>query len=88
MRIRLTMPSAQAKKLKPQLTNLFAVVESDDMADEWECIAVIDPGNFKVINDLLQKESGAGNRASAGRIETLSFSATSDASSRGESIVI
>lgn len=76
MRIRITMSPSQAKKLKPTILPLCTKIEEDETnSDEWELIALIDPGQFKVLNELLQAESTSGNKGgNAARIETLSFS--------------
>lgn len=75
MRIRLTMPSKIAKKLKEQILPSISTVEEDDFSagDEWELVGLIDPGQFKVLNELLANESKSNKGTSAGRIETLDF---------------
>jgi len=70
MRIRLTMPSKDGKRLKDQIIEKTEKVEEEDWSDEWELIALIDPGQFKVINELIQAELKG-----KGRLETLSFAA-------------
>lgn len=73
MRIRLTMPAKHAKKLKEQILASIAKTEDDDHAgDEWELVGLIDPGQFKVLNDLLSEES-KNTKGPAGRLETLDF---------------
>ncbi|KAH9820596.1 SBDS protein C-terminal domain-containing protein [Melampsora americana] len=57
MRVRLTMPAQDGKKLKSQIVPLSTKV------------ALIDPGQFRVINEILQQESLGGR----GKLETLSF---------------
>lgn len=72
MRVRVTLPTRDAKKLKDKLMPLANTVEEEDTtATEWELVALIDPGSFRVMNDIIAAESKGG----AGRIETLSFAA-------------
>ncbi|BGP18431.1 hypothetical protein JCM10213_001678 [Rhodosporidiobolus nylandii] len=70
MRVRITMPSKEGKKLKEKVLPLIAKVEEDDWSEEWELVALIDPGSFRLLDDLLQKEVKG-----AKKIETMSFSA-------------
>ena len=71
MRVRVTMPTREAKRLKERIMPLATSVEDEDFGDaEWELVALIDPGSFRVINELLAKECKGG-----GRVETLSFAA-------------
>lgn len=105
MRIRITMPTKDGKRLKEQIVGAADTVEEDDFtSDEWEAvrlvpplraprpspssarrtltpasasprtnalqILLIDPGQFRVLTDLLQKETKG-----KGRIETLNFAA-------------
>ncbi|TKY88075.1 hypothetical protein EX895_003171 [Sporisorium graminicola] len=68
MRVRITMPNKDGKKLKDKLLPLTDKVEDEDWSDEWELIAFIDPGALKTINELIQSEiKGRGN------VETLNF---------------
>lgn len=72
MRVRITLPSKDGKRLKDKVLALVAKVEDDDWGDEWELVALIDPGSFKLIDEILQAEvKGQGS----GKIQTLSFSA-------------
>lgn len=75
MRIRLTMPAKDGKRLKEKIVPLAETVEEEDWSDEWELIALIDPGKFKIINELLQAEMKGKDR---GRLETLSFAAVEE----------
>lgn len=72
MRIRLTMSSKDGKRLKEKVLPSIGTVEDEDWSDEWELIGLIDPGQFKVLNDLLSEES-KNSKGAGGRIETLSF---------------
>jgi len=77
MRVRVTMPSKDGKRLKEKVVELAKTVESDEWTlEEWETILVIDPGQFKVLNDLLQSDATLkGN----GRVENLSTAASTSA---------
>ncbi|KAJ3724297.1 Shwachman-Bodian-diamond syndrome protein [Lentinula guzmanii] len=72
MRVRVTMPIADGKRLREEVLEGAEKVEEDEMGqNEWEVIMLIDPGQFRVINELLQKECKG-----KGRIETMTFAAT------------
>ncbi|CAO1630134.1 unnamed protein product [Sympodiomycopsis kandeliae] len=69
MRIRITLPSKEAKKLKEKILPSIESVEDEDFAgDEWELLGIIDPGALKVLNELLEVETKG-----RGKIETVSF---------------
>jgi len=77
MRIRLTLPTKDGKRLKSKIEPCFTNIEDQDIVgDEMEFVGSIQPGQFKVINDLLFEEVNKNNKSSDGngRIETLSFS--------------
>ncbi|KWU46061.1 Shwachman-Bodian-diamond syndrome protein, partial [Rhodotorula sp. JG-1b] len=73
MRVRVTMSSKEGKKLKEKIMPLVTKVEDDEWSEEWELVALIDPGSFRVIDDLLQKEVKGPKK-----IETMSFAAVED----------
>ncbi|KAJ7226086.1 SBDS protein C-terminal domain-containing protein [Mycena pura] len=76
MRVRVTMPAADAKRLRDKVIEGAEKVEDDTIGqDEWEAIMLIDPGQFRVINDLLQKECKG-----RGRLETLTLMAHAQSS--------
>lgn len=53
MRIYLTISGKDGKRIKERGGNLFATIE-DEFSNQSFCItALIDPGNFRVLNDLL-----------------------------------
>jgi len=60
-------------ELRKKLLECADVVErqAPEDADEWDAVILIDPGQLKVINDLLQKESRG-----RGRTETLAVNAS------------
>jgi ribosome maturation protein SDO1 len=72
MRVKVTMPSAEASRLRDQIIQCADKVEDDKTEDDsWDVVLLIDPGQFRVINELLQKECKG-----KGRLETLTFAAT------------
>ncbi|KAF8060956.1 SBDS protein C-terminal domain-containing protein [Lyophyllum atratum] len=74
MRVRVSMPTADSKRLREKILEGAETVEDDETGqEEWEVIMLIDPGQFRVINEILQKECKG-----RGRIETMSFSATAN----------
>ncbi|KAG8882809.1 hypothetical protein FRB97_007743 [Tulasnella sp. 331] len=73
MRVRVTMPMKDGKRLKDAVLETAEKVEENDFAgDEWEAIMVIDPGQFKVLNELIQSDTALKGK---GRVETLSMAA-------------
>ncbi|GAA5899830.1 hypothetical protein JCM8208_004576 [Rhodotorula glutinis] len=68
MRVRITMASKEGKRLKDKVVPLIGTVEDEDWSDEWELVALIDPGAFRLIDELLQKEVKG-----VKKIETISF---------------
>ncbi|GAA5856880.1 hypothetical protein JCM8547_008442 [Rhodosporidiobolus lusitaniae] len=70
MRVRITMASKEGKKVKDKVLPLIAKVEDDEWSDEWELVGLIDPGSFRLLDDLLQKEVKGQKK-----IETMSFAA-------------
>lgn len=73
MRVRVTMPPKEGKRLKEKVVALFENIEDEDYSDEWELVGTIEPGSLRQINLLLENEV----KGQAG-CETLSFSAVSD----------
>ncbi|KAG8686326.1 hypothetical protein FRC11_009118, partial [Ceratobasidium sp. 423] len=73
MRVRITMPAKDGKRLKEQIIQGADKIEDEDWGEEWEIIMLIDPGQFRVLTELIQSDK---ELKGSGRIETLSFSAT------------
>ncbi|KAF8912891.1 SBDS protein C-terminal domain-containing protein [Gymnopilus junonius] len=72
MRIKVSLPVVDAEKLREKILEVAEKVEHDETgAADWEITMLIDPGQFRIINDLLQKECKG-----RGRLETLTFAAT------------
>ncbi|WVO18400.1 SBDS family rRNA metabolism protein [Cryptococcus depauperatus] len=66
MRIRLTMPSKDAKRCKEKIVVEVEEIEEEEMGTEWEAIAQINPSNFKTLTDIINNETKG-----KGRIESL-----------------
>ncbi|KAH8101580.1 Shwachman-Bodian-diamond syndrome protein [Cristinia sonorae] len=73
VKVALTLEDGDArKKIVEKVLEGAEKVESEEKgATAWESVMLIDPGQFKIINDLLQKECKG-----RGRLETLTFTAT------------
>ncbi|KAK7688212.1 hypothetical protein QCA50_008582 [Cerrena zonata] len=70
----ITTPSEDGTRLREKVIEGAEKIENDEMGQpQWEAIMLIDPGQFRVINDLLQKECKG-----RGRIETMTFAATAE----------
>ena len=93
MRIKVSLPVADAKLLREKILEGAEKVERDEtMQEDWEAVCLhqtscrsllndfrqtllIDPAQFRVINELFQKECKG-----RGRLETLTFAATATTS--------
>ncbi|KAE8203699.1 hypothetical protein CF328_g1502 [Tilletia controversa] len=73
MKVRVTMPNKDGKRIKEKVVPLVEKVEDEDWTDEWELIAMISPGSLRLINELLEEETKG-----RGRVETLSFATVLD----------
>lgn len=72
MRVSVGMPAQDAEKLRARVLESADQVERNEIiSDGWEAVLLIDPGQFRVLNDLLQKEC-----AGRGRLQTVDFAAT------------
>jgi len=72
MRIKVSLPSTASEELRAKILEAAEKVEHESANEEdWETTMLIDPGQFRVINDLLQKQAKG-----RGRLETLTFAAT------------
>jgi len=72
MRIKVSLPVADAKLLREKVLEGAEKVEHDEtMQEEWEATLLIDPAQFRVINELFQKECKG-----RGRLETLTVAGT------------
>jgi len=68
MRVRLTMPNKEGKRLKETVLEHAETVEEEEWGDEWEVILIIDPGQFKALNELVATELKG-----KGRIDTMTM---------------
>ncbi|KAF8307220.1 Shwachman-Bodian-diamond syndrome protein [Clavulina sp. PMI_390] len=76
MRVRITMPAKDGKRLREQIVESAEKVEEDEFGDmDWLLIMLIDPSQFRVLGELLQKEVKG-----KGRIETLQQTVTGESS--------
>jgi len=67
MRVRITMPTKDGKRIKEKVIEGADKVEDEDWGQtDWEVVLLIDPGQFKVLSELLQTEVKG-----RGRMETL-----------------
>jgi ribosome maturation protein SDO1 len=71
MRLRITLGLKDAKRVKEKIAPCIASVEEEDFGEEYEMICLIDPGQFRTINDTLDKEAKG-----KAKLETLSLSET------------
>jgi len=75
MRVRITMPAKDGQLLKEKILESAEKVEENEFGDkDWLLIMLIDPGQFKVLTELLQKEVKG-----RGRMETVQQAVTSEA---------
>ncbi|XP_033123238.1 ribosome maturation protein SBDS-like [Anneissia japonica] len=68
MRLRISIPSREAKKIKERLTPMISTVESEEFEEELELVCLVDPGCYKDIEELVR--SGTKGK---GRVEVLSL---------------
>ncbi|TFY57566.1 hypothetical protein EVG20_g8495 [Dentipellis fragilis] len=72
MRIRITLPAADGMKLRDRLVESADKVEHEEAGEkDWTSVFLIDPAQFRVITDLLNKEAKGRSH-----LETLTFAAT------------
>eukprot|EP00123_Amoebidium_parasiticum_P000298 comp10718_c0_seq1/m.5377 comp10718_c0_seq1/g.5377 ORF comp10718_c0_seq1/g.5377 comp10718_c0_seq1/m.5377 type:complete len:252 (-) comp10718_c0_seq1:644-1399(-) len=57
MRIRVLLPGNYAKSTKPKLMPYLDTVELDEWSGEQEIVALIDPGNYRVIDEFLTTDT-------------------------------
>ncbi|KAJ2317325.1 hypothetical protein GGI00_006803, partial [Coemansia sp. RSA 2681] len=72
MRIRISLPRKDAKRLKEKILELVAKVEDEeheeDRGDEYEQVCLIDPGQYRAVTELI-----GGVPKGAGTVEVLSL---------------
>ncbi|KAI8847662.1 SBDS protein C-terminal domain-containing protein [Chytridium lagenaria] len=57
MRVRLVLPSKDGKRLKDRITPLLSEIQDEDWDEDYELICLIDPGNYRVLNELVATET-------------------------------
>jgi len=68
MRIRVTVPASDISDLRGRLLEGVDKLEHEETKEDWSGTLLIDPGQFRVISELLNKTVKG-----KGRVETLSF---------------
>ena len=68
MRIRVTMPAKDAKRIKDKLLSHFSNIDEEEWSNEVEVIGMMDPGKFRDLTALIQEESKG-----KGTVEVLSL---------------
>ncbi|KAF9353626.1 MAG: ribosome maturation protein [Benniella sp.] len=71
MRIRIVVSSKDGKKIRDRLMSMIASKEDEDLGENYEWVCLIDPGQFRPINELLQAETKG-----KGQLEMLSLTET------------
>ncbi|WVQ76215.1 SBDS family rRNA metabolism protein [Cryptococcus sp. DSM 104548] len=71
MRIRITMPGKDAKRVKEKVIAEVEEVEEEEMDMEWEAIVHINPSNFRTLTDLVNNETKG-----KGRVESMGSAAS------------
>ena len=66
MRIRITMPSKDAKRIKEKVMAEVEEVEDEDTGAEWEAIVHINPSAFRTLTDMVNDETKG-----KGRVESM-----------------
>ncbi|TPX67936.1 hypothetical protein SpCBS45565_g03458 [Spizellomyces sp. 'palustris'] len=73
MRLRVAIPGKEGKRVKEKISSLIESTEDEDWGDEYELICLINPGQFRALTDVVQKETKG-----RGQIEVLSIRDTDD----------
>ncbi|KAJ2453769.1 hypothetical protein EV183_001966 [Coemansia sp. RSA 2336] len=64
MRVRIVLSAKDGKRLKPSIEELISKMEDEERGEEHEYICLIEPGKYRVLTDLVGKETkGAGEVA-------------------------
>ncbi|KAI9502158.1 hypothetical protein GGI25_003385 [Coemansia spiralis] len=73
MRIRVALPAKDAKRIRDDLMALVASIEDEERGEEYELICLIDPGQYRAVNDLISSEAKG-----SGEVVILSLKDTHD----------
>ncbi|KAJ3368690.1 hypothetical protein HDU91_000354 [Kappamyces sp. JEL0680] len=57
IRLRVAMPISLGKRCKDQLVGLCTSIEGESWDDEFELTALVEPGNFKTLTELVSRET-------------------------------
>ncbi|KXS17556.1 Shwachman-Bodian-diamond syndrome protein [Gonapodya prolifera JEL478] len=57
MRLRITTPSRDGKRIKDRLHEMIAEIEGEEFGDEYEVFGLIDPGQYRPITELISSET-------------------------------
>ncbi|PIK46673.1 putative ribosome maturation protein SBDS-like isoform 1 [Apostichopus japonicus] len=57
MKLKITLPGKEAKKIKTKLTPLIKKIDEEDFAQNLEMVCLVDPGSFRAIDEMIQKET-------------------------------
>ena len=57
MRLQISVPSAKGKTVKEKLKNHVQTWEEEDWDPDFQATVLIDPGSFRVIDDVLRTET-------------------------------
>ncbi|KAJ1546064.1 hypothetical protein HK405_007439 [Cladochytrium tenue] len=57
MRLRVVMPTKEAKRLKEKVSAYIHSTEDEDYGDEYELLCLIDPGQFRGLTEMLASET-------------------------------
>ncbi len=76
MRLRLTLPRKDAKRVRDAVAAAHVAVEAEEWLgdDALEVVGVVDPGNYRAVEDLVRAETKG-----KGTLEILTVTATEDA---------
>jgi ribosome maturation protein SDO1 len=66
MRVRITMPAKDAKRIKDKVLAEVEETEEEEMGAEWEAVVHINPSAFRVLTDLVNDETKG-----KGRVESM-----------------
>lgn len=73
MRVRILMPTSIAKAVKSKVQALIAQVEQESYEYEYDATVIIDPGQFRALEELVQRECKG-----RGRIDILDHKVLND----------
>lgn len=57
MKLRISLPGKEAKKIKAKLIPLIKKIDEEEFAQNLEMVCLVDPGSFRAIDEVIQKET-------------------------------